>query len=67
MQTSGSRKRIPLSKHPTYEAALAAKHAETRYPQDQLQIKKRDNGARFDLLARISVKTSSTVESKNND
>jgi hypothetical protein len=54
----GSRKRIPLSKHPTYESALAAKHAESRYPQEQMQIKKREGGKSFDLLARVTINPS---------
>jgi hypothetical protein len=63
MQTSaGSRKRIFLSRYSTYTEALAAKLAEERYPQDQLQIKKRDNGNTFDLLARIIVKNTKIVE-----
>lgn len=60
----GSRKRIRLSKHTTYEAALAAKYAEKRYRQDELQIKKRLNGKQFDLMARISV-NNNTVENVN--
>ena len=62
---AGSRKRIPLSKHPTYESALAAKHAEIRYPQEQLQIKKRAGGKSFDLLARIVIKSSNTNVENN--
>jgi hypothetical protein len=62
--SAGSRKRIPLSKHPTYESALAAKHSETRYPQEQLQIKKRNSGKSFDLLARVVVKSSNKTENE---
>jgi len=58
--SAGSRKRIPLSKHPTYESALAAKHSEARYSQEQLQIKKREGGKTFDLLARVVVKSNKT-------
>lgn len=62
MPTSGgSRKRMVLSKHKTYEQALAAKHGETRYPQEQLQIKKRDQGNSFDLLARTFVKPTNNI------
>ncbi len=60
MVSTGSRKRVFLSKHSTYPEARAAKDAETRYPQDQLQIKKRLGGRQFDLVARI------TIVSKNN-
>jgi hypothetical protein len=63
--SAGSRKRIPLSKHPTYESALAAKHAETKYSQEQLQIKKRGAGKSFDLLARIVVKPSTNNVENN--
>ena len=67
MQKAGSRKRISLSKYPTYEAALAAKQAERRYPQEQLQIRKRKSGSQFDLMARITVSSTTTKNSTENE
>jgi hypothetical protein len=49
-----SRKRLPISRHSTYESALAAKKAETRYPTEQLQIRRKFD--HFALVARVSSK-----------
>jgi|WetSurSiteA1Bulk_404760.scaffolds.fasta_scaffold604423_1 hypothetical protein len=50
----GSRKRVLLSRHTTYDAALAAKKANKEYDMEQLQIRHKHDG--FHLVARISVK-----------
>jgi hypothetical protein len=60
----GSRKRIPLGKYPTYEAANAAKKLEQRYHPDQLQIRKRKYGTEFQLVARVSIKPTNKVETE---
>lgn len=46
-----SRKRIPLGRYSTYEAALAAKKTNTDYSLEQMQIRKRFDC--FQLVARI--------------
>jgi hypothetical protein len=62
MVSTGSRKRVHLSSYPTYEDARLAKDAETRYPQNELQIKKRLGGRSFDLVARITIASKNTKE-----
>jgi hypothetical protein len=47
-----SRKRLPIGRFTTYEAALAAKKTETRYPIEQLQIRRKFD--HFLLVARVS-------------
>lgn len=66
---TGSRKRILLSRYATYEEASVAKIVEKKYPQDQLQIKKRLGGKRFDLVARVFVNnpTNTSVENTTNE
>jgi len=49
-----SRKRLPIGRYSTYEAALAAKKTETRYTEEQLQIRRKFD--HFLLVARVSVK-----------
>lgn len=49
-----SRHRVLISRHSTYDAALAAKKANNQYNMDQLQIRRKHDG--FHLVARISVK-----------
>lgn len=49
-----SRKRLPLGRFATYEAALAAKKTETRYTLEQLQIRRKFD--HFLLVARVSSK-----------
>lgn len=47
-----SRKRIPLGRYPTYEAALAAKKTNTQYTLEQLQIRRKTGF--FQLVARVN-------------
>jgi len=64
----GSRKRIPLGKYATYEAADAAKQTEQRYNKDQLQIRKRKSGTEFQLVARVfTSKPTNTNNSSENE
>jgi hypothetical protein len=53
-QVVSSRKRIPLGRYPTYEAALAAKKTNNQYALEQLQIRRKTDY--FQLVARINVK-----------
>jgi hypothetical protein len=53
-QVASSRKRIPLGRYPTYEAALVAKMNNPTYSLEQLQIRKKTTY--FQLVARVSVK-----------
>ena len=57
----GSRHRVLLSRHSTYDAALAAKKADAKYPMDQLQIRRKHDG--FHLIVRVSNEKNSTKES----
>lgn len=68
MPNAGSRRRIHLSFHKTFDEALAAKRDEKRYPQENLQIKKRKNGNNvlYDLMARISINTNTDKSVENN-
>ena len=50
-----SRKRIPLGRYSTYEAALAAKKTNKEYSLDQMQIRKKTD--HFQLVARVSKET----------
>jgi len=52
-----SRKRIPLGRYSTYEAALAAKKTNTDYSLEQMQIRKKFDC--FQLVARIPTKEAS--------
>lgn len=58
--TVSSRKRVPLSRHPTYAAASLARSLNKDYPLEQLQIRrKRQVGNKpevFHLVARVSTK-----------
>jgi hypothetical protein len=60
----GSRKRIPLGKYATYEAANAAKQTEQRYRPEQLQIRKRKYGTEFHLVARVSMTIKNSSENE---
>ena len=51
----GSRKRIPLGRYATYNAALAAKKTNKDYSLEQMQIRKKSD--HFLLVARVVKET----------
>ena len=63
--STGSHKRIPLSRHATYDAAYAARISESRYPPEQLQIRKHKSGTEFQLVARIPVNVKPVSKQEN--